>query len=83
MNSPVLSVNFIFNFVYRCQPSAFVKGFIKAITYLLTYLLFMVGLICTKGGSNYLLGARDPFFILSLENIESIEKWLIIIRLLV
>ena len=33
----LLSVNFIFIFVYRCLPSAFVKGFIKANTYLLTY----------------------------------------------
>ena len=40
MNSPVLSVNFIFIFVFRCHPSAFFKGFIKAITYyLLTYFL--------------------------------------------
>ena len=32
MNSSVMSVNF--NFVFRCWPSAFDKGFIKAITYI-------------------------------------------------
>ena len=37
MISRVLSVNFIFIFVYRCLPSAFVKGFIKANTYLLNF----------------------------------------------